>query len=229
MNLVFAVIVLYKIDLDKSLTFLSLTKSLQYSTQQLDVLIYDNSPSPCYNEEKHNLWNITYVHDPGNGGLGKAYNKGLEHAKKIKKQWLLLLDQDTSFPVNTFRTFEKHLMNDQNNLIVPLLFSNNKIISPFSHFYGYGRPPKNLNPGSYSLNKFTAVNSGIMIKTKLFEKAGGYNSLIKLDYSDISFMHKLQKVDVKMTLIDLVCQQGFFNASNHDLQSNFIKNYYSKY
>ena len=39
---------------------------------------------------------IHYVHDPSNGGLASAYNFALARAESEEREWLLLLDQDTS-------------------------------------------------------------------------------------------------------------------------------------
>ena len=41
---------------------------------------------------------INYLHDPENSGVSRAYNVGALHAKKNQRQWILLLDQDTTLP-----------------------------------------------------------------------------------------------------------------------------------
>src|ERR1700743_364915 len=96
-----AVIVLNKTRLEDSKTFASLTACLKASSLQLDLLIYDNSPE--YNPDSVSgfpNWKITYMADTSNSGVSKAYNCAASLALASKKQWLLLFDQDTSFPLN---------------------------------------------------------------------------------------------------------------------------------
>ena len=76
-----------------------------------------------------------YVHDPSNGGLASAYNFALARAESEEREWLLLLDQDTSLT----REFLFELLEAANSFarfsfevaaIVPKLLVNGIVYSP---------------------------------------------------------------------------------------------------
>ena len=59
---------------------------------------------------------IHYVHDPSNGGLASAYNYALARAESEEREWLLLLDQDTSLTAE----FISELVETSESLALPL-------------------------------------------------------------------------------------------------------------
>ncbi len=93
-NAILAVLVLYKSRLEDSATFVSLSSSLKNSNAKMDIVVYDNSPTPMVTESEHisDNWRIHYLHDETNPGVSKAYNEGFRIARKLQKRWLLLLD-----------------------------------------------------------------------------------------------------------------------------------------
>src|SRR5579859_1033097 len=86
------IIVIYNMKLDESPAFRTLTHALQNSRQQASLFVYDNSSQPQI--VSSSLWAMTYVHDPSNPGVSKAYNEGFGCAKTQRKKWMLLADQD---------------------------------------------------------------------------------------------------------------------------------------
>ena len=79
-NAIMAVLVLYKTKLEDSETFVSLGNSLKNSKLRMDIVVYDNSPTPmvtaseCINDN----WTIHYIHDNTNPVLAKHITKDLE-------------------------------------------------------------------------------------------------------------------------------------------------------
>ncbi len=98
-----AVVVIYKLEIAASKTIASLHSLGRQPGLEISLLIYDNSPSPQTCEHPiANLFPVTYVHDPQNGGLAPAYNRALQMAEANGAEWLLLLDQDTVLSADYF-------------------------------------------------------------------------------------------------------------------------------
>ncbi|MGZ3921653.1 MAG: glycosyltransferase, partial [Bacteroidia bacterium] len=205
---ILALIVLYKTKLTESKSFLSLSASLANSDVCMDLLVYDNTPS-C-NEggilEHYDNWKIIYHADSENGGVSKAYNKGAQIAKEMNKKWLLLLDQDTSFPLDTMQKYMQAIdENAHEKLLAPILMVNKgTIISPCYFKFMRGFSVKAVEPGLKSLKIFSVINCGLCIDVDAFNLNGGYNEQIKLDFSDHDFIRRFRKsIGNRLIVIDL--------------------------
>ncbi|GAA0892416.1 hypothetical protein GCM10009122_20950 [Fulvivirga kasyanovii] len=208
-NSILATIVLYNTSLEQSQTFRSLSKSLLYSSDRLEVLVYDNSPNRMYTGKKHSSWHIHYFHDPANSGVSKAFNHGGALAKALGKKWLLLLDQDTLFPSEAINIYGNEIKENIAGLLAPYLFFKRKLISPFSLKSGEGRIINHIQPGSYSLDQVMPVNSGLLINVEDFWSCGGYNESFPLDYSDFAFIERFRKIHPDFKIIELTCEHQF--------------------
>src|ERR1700722_5969528 len=95
---ILAVVVLYNCELSRSHSLSSLIELLNANPElarRFSLIVYDNSPqaqSPVSGAD----FPTHYVHDPTNGGLASAYNFALARAEAEAREWLLLLDQDTT-------------------------------------------------------------------------------------------------------------------------------------
>ena len=235
-----AVLVLYKLNLTKSKTFISILKSLQKANTRLDLLVYDNYPA--YNADlalaTGSLANIdiTYYPDDDNSGVSRAYNLGQSIGKKKGKKWIILLDQDTDFPedmvdkyINATRTFP----NDK--LFSPIMFVNQKtIISPCYFKFMRGFSASDVKTGINSLKKYSVINCGLCIDINSFQENNGYNELIRLDFSDHDFIRRFKRaVTDRFIVIDLKVSHELSSASKNSVNSDLVRfDYYlegSKY
>jgi len=221
-----AVLVLYKTRLEVSETFISLGNSLKNSKLRMDIVVYDNSPTPmataleCTNDN----WTIHYIHDKTNPGVSKAYNEGFRIAEKLEKKWMLLLDQDTSFPLNAIIEYSKAVRENINIcLFAPIVISKNKIISPSRYFLNRGYGLRKVKPGVYNFHTKSLINSGMCINTRAFEKAGGYNEKIRLDFADHSFIDRYKANYSNFAVINLRCSQGFSGKQRLTLDSALVR------
>lgn len=225
---IFGVIVLYETDLEDSQTFKTIQRSLSLQSESLEVLLYDNSFNPRYNSEYFEKGNIkiNYIHDSSNSGIGKAYNKGAVFAKRLNKKWLLLLDQDTEFPNTIFDAYLKGIKESPSiKLIAPILhLTNGSIFSPCRYIFNRGFFKKKVKPGLNSLKYSSPVNSGMLVDVETFEKVGGYNEKIKLDFSDFQFIEKFKRVQRHFLLLNEICIQDFSNdvSDIDNLEKRFI-------
>lgn len=195
------IIVTYKEPYSTCKSFCSLLESLdkQYYPN-LHFFIYDNSPTEYVNSESrynsvYQNVNVIYKHNPSNAGLGIAYNKGATIAEQNNKKWLLILDQDTDFPIGVLEVYYKAVISDSDiDVFAPTLFAEDmKLISPSKYVYKRGFPLSFIPNGITSLKNITPINSGILISLALFNSVGGYNEKIRLDFSDHAFMDRVRR------------------------------------
>ncbi len=219
---ILVIIVLYKIKLEESLTFMSLSNRID----KMNFFIYDNSP----NKEQVGTYtnrNFHFFYDSSNPGIGKAYNQGASFAKKLNKKWLLFCDQDSFFPENYFSTLLKAIKDNPNQILfVPKLIANNKIISPCNFFLGRGFSLNNINIGINSLVGKSLLNSGLFIERKIFEELGGYDEKIKLDFSDHAFIKKFKRNHKTFFLLPVEIEHSFSGFVNTKDQSLIRYKYY---
>lgn len=188
-----ATIVLYNTSLEGSATFQSLSNALMNVGLRMDILIYDNSEVAQNVPHSMNAWNIQYVHDVRNGGVSRAYNSAFEMAKRRGKKWLLLLDQDTTYPVSVFSDYCNSItQHPKQQIFVPRLIDSIGMASPLKFKRGGGQRIRNLAPGIYSTHGLKFHNCGLFVSTTAFEKAGGYDEQLPLDFSDFSFVDRLK-------------------------------------
>ena len=207
---IFFVIVLYKKRPEESEAISSLLPILKKSLKEFSLLIYDNSPQPS----PIPYHNIIYRHDPKNHGVSKAYNEALPIALSCKKKWMLLLDQDTALNESFFRNLDSTTRQYPHSIVfVPTLKDRKGIVSPFLWTRGKGKRIDSVH-ARLALDKFRFVNSGALIETDSFSKAGGYDEKIPLDFSDIAFGENLRKITDHFVVVDSILQHAFSDSSS---------------
>jgi glycosyltransferase involved in cell wall biosynthesis len=198
-----------------------LTKSLVSINARMDIVVYDNSPTPMVTESEciNDNWTIHYIHDKTNPGVSKAYNTGFRIAKKLHKNWFLLLDQDTFFPENALVEYSKAIQENPGIfLFAPILISNNRIMSPCKYFLHRGYSVKKVKHGVCNFSMNSLLSSGMLIYVEAFKRVGGYNEKIRLDFADHSFIERYKAHYNYFALINLRCSHGFFG--NQDLTTD---------
>lgn len=89
------VIVIYNLDFHQSSTY----QTLLLPHSDIPTYIIDNS---LYSQIVQDSNVIFYSHHPDNPGVSFAYNEAAKYAKENGYGWMLLLDQDTHFPMQKF-------------------------------------------------------------------------------------------------------------------------------
>lgn len=225
-NETIAILVLYKSRLNESASYTSLTKSLMSINGGMDIVVYDNSPTPMVTESEYisENWRIHYIHDGTNPGISTAYNEGFKIAKNLRKRWLLLLDQDTFFPENAFVEYNRAIQENPGIcLFAPIVVSKNKIISPCRYFLNRGYSLRKVKPGVYNFHTKSLINSGMLIHVEAFQRAGGYNEKIRLDFADHSFIDRYKANYSNFAVINLRCFQNFSGKQHLTLDSALVR------
>jgi GT2 family glycosyltransferase len=194
---ILAVVVLYKREICQSETVSSLFQILTDNPElakSFSLFLYDNSPQP-QTVGVRTVVPTRYVHDPSNGGLASAYNFALATAESEAREWLLLLDQDTSLT----REFIFELLEAVNTLraaptvgaIVPKLIVNGIMHSPSLTFLTQMR--RQFQPNQEPLERdfvgilqqqMCSYNSASTFRVSALRSVGGFPSEFWLDYLD---------------------------------------------
>jgi rhamnosyltransferase len=185
--------------------------SLQGLTNSsLSIFIYDNSRHSQLIEEGK----IFYHHDPENSGVGRAYNRAFDLAKRLKKKWMLLMDQDSHLSPEAFSEYPTATsLYPKQHVFVPLMSDGTKIISPYVLRLGRGKSPRKVPTGILSFSQYYIINSGALISCDAFDQAGGYDEDFPLDFSDVVFCDRLHKAGFSFVLINAT---GCHNLSATD-------------
>jgi len=211
------VLVLFQKKLSKSYTFQSLHRIARDNNIVVDLIVYDNSPETMVDiyPQDYKNFNIIGHHDESNPGISKAYNEGHKIAKSLNKKWIVLFDQDTKFKEELFVNYFNAVKNNDNIfLYAPILMDQNKILSPCRFLLKRGFKLKNIKPGIQPIKRIGLLNSGMFISTIAFEKTGGYNEKIKLDFADIEFLERFKKNYKYFYLLNVRCKHQFASISD---------------
>jgi GT2 family glycosyltransferase len=204
------VIVLYKKKPEQSPSLSTVLKLARQLQTGLSVFVYDNSPERSTISDS----SVIYRHDSSNGGLGKAYNEASSLAAALNKKWMHLLDQDTVTTVTFYhKLFDAVTRRPDSVAFVPRLYDAEGYISPFRWQWGKGKRIT-ANHATLPLLTYRFVNSGLLIRHDTFQQAKGYHGKIPLDFSDIAFGEKLQKLVPVFSVVDESLQHDLSGSSH---------------
>lgn len=194
LDTILIVVVLYKCRFEDAKSIETLSKSLEGICDiKMELVVYDNSPQYNSYTLYSPLFNIHYVPDFSNSGVSKAYNTAYSIGKKMGKKYLLLLDQDTKFPLTYCRDLT--IIEDKYSLVMPKLEAKDVIISPCYYRLGRGFPmnDKKCVVGESSLKGRNFLNSGALISISLYEAVGGFDERVPLYFSDFNFFNRAKQ------------------------------------
>jgi glycosyltransferase involved in cell wall biosynthesis len=222
LNSVLAILVCYKQRIEAIETLTSLRRGLNEMSAQIDIVIYDNSPSPMLASDAvlPAEFRPRYIHDRSNPGVSKAYNQGAAVARNEGKKWLLLLDQDTTFPPEAIQQYLAGMREDSEAVMfAPILRAGAKYISPCKFSLGRGHSLSAVSPGALPFKKRSVLNSGMMVQLKAFDAVGGFNENIPLDFSDHDFCRRFGRLFRGVHILNITSLHGFSDAGRVETPS----------
>jgi GT2 family glycosyltransferase len=189
------VVVRYRISLEDSVTFVSLSKAFMTHPDLLasiGVLIWDNGPTEL--QEVQLPFPFEYRYTGRNVGVSAAYNCALALAEEKDCPWLLLLDQDTTIPegflARMLEYARSHLANRTIAAVAPFLICDSQPVSPAIIRVDHAQPLPLRVSGEHERPAY-AANSGTLMRVSALRAVGGYDEDFWLDYSDIALFHRL--------------------------------------
>ena len=199
---ILAVVVVYNCEFSESDSVSSLFQILNENPElakRFSVVLYDNSAQPQSPVSPPDF-PTHYVHDPSNGGLATAYNLALARAESEEREWLLLLDQDTTltreFISELVETAETLRTRPEVAAIVPKLLVHGNVHSPAIPFTDqmrrqFLRPTQALTHDVVGVlpQRLCAYNSGSTLRVAALRSIGGFPTEFWLDFLDHAVFH----------------------------------------
>lgn len=130
---------------------------------------------------------LIYINNNGNLGIASALNIACSKAISLGFDWILTMDQDSSF-VN-FTHYKDCLLNIQN-------ISNVCLLSANTTRNALEKLPKNQT-FDYE-EKFIVITSANIINLKYFNKIGSFDDDLFIDMVDYDFCAKIKKLNLRI-------------------------------
>ena len=218
------VIVLYKIELNASLSYKTLNEYISALSINYELLIYNNS-SEIFIESNNGYCVVNAVQ---NEMLAVAYNYALQRAITKGHNWLLLLDQDTCLTKEYFEHLNAAMCHDNIDVIIPKLKSRMVHLSPKSccSVIGPWGRMKDIKTAGTIINKtIQAFNSAALITTRSLQKIGGFSLEFPLYELDYWVFYQLSKNNERFYLMDVELSHDLTMLDYHNKMT--MSRYYS--
>ncbi len=207
-NKILATVVIYQKKPDESSTLSSLSTLKYQWKDHVRLLLWDNSPEPWSIgtiDQARNLLGLSmeYRHNGGaNIGLSTLYNRSI--AELSDDEFLWLLDDDSQFDASFLEQVEKAVDEcPAIDLFLPIVYSNNRLVSPAQMKLFKGRFLKSITPGVTSSKNRTAINSGMMIHSRyLKDDFPGYDEELTFYGTDNDFMMRYRRQREHLYVVD---------------------------
>ena len=184
------VIVNYK----KNISEIEIINNKVFPKKNFQIMLWDNLPTQDNLEQADN-YNIDFYYPCYiNQSMSKIYNYAINKHKN-NVDYFIFFDNDTLvdekyvkkllFLITKFPSIE---------LFLPVIKSHKKIISPAKLYFTFGFAFKNLQEGIYKSKNISAINSGMIIKSKYFKNTNFlYDPNLGFYCTDTYFMKKYAK------------------------------------
>jgi GT2 family glycosyltransferase len=184
------------------------------------VFVWDNSPEAVDEDEQVWLRNsfphCMYHSASQNIPLAQIYNYVIRtyfQSGDYTNDWLLLLDQDSSFDCNLFLTAEEAARAHPTvRLLLPMVRSVGIYISPARLFYFKGLLYKKMPRGLIYSKYKTACNSGMFIGREFLRSFAGYDPRLRFYGTDNFFVREYARSEPSIVVLEAVI--------DHDLSRN---------
>ena len=185
------------------------------------AIVFDNSDSDFANKEYCDEKMYNYYTLNKNIGLSRAYNYVLKNTKFNDDDYIIILDDDTKITTDYIKEALKNIEKKEYDVILPIVKSNNLIISPSNVQFNCRVKAVN-NISALDFSKITAINSGMVVKSSVYKKIK-YNEKMFLDYVDHSFMKNVRKLNLRIKVLDSEIVQSFSRNEKKSLLSELFR------
>ena len=198
-------IVVYECKVKESLSYISLLKSSEYLSNS-KLILWDNSPSiqSIYTDNISSLQQAEYIHTPENMSLSKIYNRVIQENEE--NDYLIILDQDSSFSSDYLEKLNSAITKHPSiNLFLPLIKSEQTIVSPGDYKIFKGSYWKKERYGIIDAKNILAINSGMVINFNYLKNIyKGYDERLRFYGTDTFFMLDYAENNDFLFVIDYV-------------------------
>ena len=179
------------------------------------LIISDNSDNNEIKQDSQKelkKLDAVYLDNNGNIGLSKAYNRILEFIGD-GPFWLMLSDDDTIFSLDFLENAYNTSKQTEANAISGIVMAGGHIMSPLRNNKVFSNNDNCISsPGQY--DNIFCINSGLIIRDRVFAEIGLYDESLFLDMIDYWFMDKL--IENNLNRIEIVSGSIIQNFSANE-------------
>jgi rhamnosyltransferase len=205
-NKLAAVVVTFNPPADFKARIIALAEAVEH------IWILDNSPFEIEGKLDCPSQSITQLFNGKNIGVAAALNIGIGLARDHGYKWVISLDQDTSLPVEYYKTALAAIaaaeMDDKVALFAPSYDSSGIV---------YQAPKGNVclnDINSFRRISF-AITSGSIVRINPHDAVGGMDSRLFIDYVDYDFCIKLKLRGYQLLALPTCIKHSVGNVSKH--------------
>lgn len=166
-------------------------QNIESYSNQVDLIIaIDNSD--CINHDLINVLvknpKIQYINNNGNQGIAHALNTGAAKAIAKGYQWLLTMDQDSSFSGDMILAF----------LACFQKYELKENVAVFSPLHDTAKAPHTVDDQCHISENLIVMTSGNLLNLTVFQNIGGFEEKLFIDEVDHDYCLKAHQFDYKV-------------------------------
>ena len=210
--MVYALIVIYNKSIKESITYNCIK-----NFEKLNVIIFDNSERDYGNSSYAKENGIVYYTQNKNIGLSKAYNYVINKLNLSDNDYIIILDDDSEISTEYYNEAISVIKNNQYDIILPIVYSENQIISPSNVQFGCRvKLVKKISKIEFS--RITAINSGMIVSARVYKNVR-YDEELFLDYVDHTFMHEVRTKKYSISIMESRINQNYSRNQKQSIDS----------
>jgi rhamnosyltransferase len=168
------VVILYHPDLSKTIENIA-----TYASQLNKLYLFDNSVQPSMDVSKdlaHLKIPIEYITTGTNEGIAKRLNEASHKARQESYDFLLTMDQDSSFKPGDFEKYKSLIQSSNNSNVAQ---------------YGVNHQPDFTPAKDLPEEALALITSGSILNLSLTDKVGVFNEYFFIDFVDTEFSYRV--------------------------------------
>lgn len=192
------------------ITLLDCVKKFQEKGIGIDFFVWNNTPqcSPILVKK-----DLTWL-EGNNDGLAHIYNRVAAKAFEAGATHFVISDDDTNYSARNYVDsiasaikFEAKSLPDAFGVMLPKIYSGEKLVSPGERFWFFGRLSSTIDSGmNTSLNKL-AINSGVIFTKDCYERmAPLFDERLKFYATDTAFFVRYESYYSHFYVLDTELQ-----------------------
>jgi rhamnosyltransferase len=163
---------------------------LSYLTELDYLYIFDNSEKPDSNIQKQlaSLPNIQYISYKKNMGISYVLNYALKKSQLAGYEFLLTMDQDSSFPNGTLGQYKRDILKYEH--------LNPSTVGMYCVYYTGSVEPNNKIDKIRNVD--IAITSGSILPVNLAVQCGGFDENLFIDEVDSEYCYRVKQKGLKI-------------------------------
>lgn len=159
--------------------------SYNFSVEVVYAIDNTEKPSEEFEEELKKIHNCIYIKDNKNEGIAKRLNEACEMARRNGYEWLLTMDQDSSFSKSVFTTYLTYAQNFPKEDVA--VFAVNYM-------------PEFITKQNKPVQVLSTITSGSIVSLDLNKRIGKYNEDLFIDLVDAEYCYRANALKYKIIL-----------------------------